>query len=95
LHLGETKADFEAQNVNTPTTSQKLQKIILCKSVGSGIRCKYGNKCRFFHLGESSPDVEIPPINTNVYTNKKNIVCKSIGSGIPCKYGINCRFLHF
>jgi hypothetical protein len=62
-----------------------------CRSFDATGSCKFGDKCRFSHLGTDDPG--LPEGVESVRTRKRNAPCFAFQSG-KCQYGKNCRYKH-
>ena len=72
---------------NQPQQTRKTQ---MCKSILSGVECKFGNRCSFAH-SESQLFSREAPKRTDLPKTK---MCQSILSGVECKFGNRCSFAH-
>lgn len=70
------------------STGKIVNKVVMCKSVMNGYKCRYGDKCLFTH---SVNDVSIA---TGKMGDKGTKMCKSALGGFKCKYGDKCQFAH-
>ena len=70
-----------------------IRKTQMCKSISSGIQCRFGDKCNFAH-SESQLFVRKERTEEQRTNLSKTKMCQSIVSGIECKFGDRCIFAH-